>query len=95
MNVFLIKLTTGEDIIADIENNNKDLILKQPAIVMLHPQHGLIMMEWMPLSEDKEYYIKEEFIVTTSKPKADVFNVYNEKFGNGLVVTNNSIVLPG
>jgi len=49
----------------------------------------------MPMSKDKEYSISKNHIILISEPDDDIKNVYNSKFGSGVVIPTSSSIITG
>ena len=102
MNVKLIRLITGEDIIAQIMEQGDPLILKNPVrIVVLpnkidpkNPQVGFA--PFAEFSEDKIVNIDKRHVVAIMVPIKEFVNQYTSMM-SGLVVPNSNqgLILPG
>ena len=86
-NVSLIKLVSGEEVIADIKESQGGLELKSPAALML-TQEGLAMIPFVPYAEGN-ITIKQESVMFVAKPINELLNTYNQKYGSGLVLASN------
>ena len=88
----LLRLKSGEDIVADIIGENSEfLIVKNPAMLMPvgdgrggSVQIGLT--PWMPFSSTKDFELPREWVLITTEPAQDIVNNYNQAFGSGIVV---------
>ena len=88
----LLRLKSGEDIVADIIGENSEfLIVKNPAMLMPvgdgrggSVQIGLT--PWMPFSSTKDFELPREWVLITTEPAQDIVNNYNQVFGSGIVV---------
>lgn len=88
----LIKLITGEDIVASVtitESQESETLwnLENAAKLILAPD-GLGMMPLAPFSKSNVITIRESHVVFSTEIDDDIKNVYKEKFGNGIVVTS-------
>ena len=94
MNVKLLRLKSGEDIIADVTlvDTEDTIKLETPAMLMPIPGHahgGQVSMgfgPWAPFSDDKQFEIPRDWLVYISTPNMDLLNQYNQMFGSGIVV---------
>ena len=93
MNVKLLRLKSGEDVIADVTlvDTEDTIKLENPAMLMPtgQSQGGQVQMgfgPWAPFSEDKKFEIPRDWVVFISKPGKDLLNSYNQMFGSGIVV---------
>ena len=93
MAVKLLRLKSGEDVVADVKEENLEreyTKVKLPA--MLVPMGGqgqqmqMALAPWLPFSDDKEFKIPTDWILITSEPALDIVNNYNQMFGSGIVV---------
>lgn len=88
----ILKLVTGDDVIADVEKKENELILKNPQAILATPE-GIGLMPLMPFSNEKEYAINLKNIIFDLEPEEELKNSYNSKFGSGIVIAKNSIIL--
>ena len=93
MNVNLLRLKSGEDVIADVTlvDTEDTIKLENPAILMPmgDPKGGQMQMgfgPWAPFSDQKEFEIPRDWLVFISTPGKDLLNQYNSMFGSGIVL---------
>ena len=94
MNVKLLRLKSGEDVIADVTlvDTEDTIKLENPAMLMPIPGHahgGQVSMgfgPWAPFSDDKQFEIPRDWLVYISTPGKALLNQYNQMFGSGIVV---------
>ena len=93
MNVKLLRLKSGEDVIADVTlvDTEDTIKLENPAILMPmgDPKGGHMQMgfgPWAPFSDQKEFEIPRDWLVFISTPGKDLLNQYNSMFGSGIVL---------
>jgi len=86
----IVKLVTGEELVADITEANNEINLKNPQKFMLTSE-GLASMPLMPLSKDKDYKIASQHVLFIAEPEDDIKNAYNSQYGSGIVVAKNII----
>ena len=83
-NVMVIRLQTGEDIIAEVSGENGDVIMLKKAFVIIPMQSKpgqpvqLMMTPYMPYSADDVISIAIDKIVTQVKPKKDILAAYQQ-----------------
>lgn len=97
-NVKVIKLISGEEIIADIDESIEGLvILKKPLLIMMVPnqnnQFGIGLAPFCPYAKDEVVPIRAGAIVTIFEPDTGMKNEYNVRFGSGLVVPESKIIV--
>jgi len=89
MNIKIVRLTSGEEIICSCEKNDDSYTLKKPAILIPTGKGTLGLMPWLgyaDLSEGKSIDIPDEFVMFTVEPQTELMNEYNSAFGSGLFV---------
>ena len=92
MNLKLLRLRSGEDVICEIIKESAEYIkIKNPAMLMpMSDGRGnavqMGMAPWMPFSEQKEFEIPRDWLVVMSDVVKDIANNYNQIFGSGIVV---------
>lgn len=89
----IIKLITGEDVIADVKEDVTAYQLKKPVRIIL-TERGLGMMPFSPFIKSETVTIAKAHFMFIGDAEDDLANEYNAKFGNGLVVPNISLVKP-
>lgn len=97
-NVKVIKLISGEEIIADIDESIDGLvILKKPLMIMMVPnqnnQFGIGLAPFCPYAKDEIVPIRAGAIVTIFEPETGMKNEYNVRYGTGLVVPESKIIV--
>ena len=94
MNVKLLRLKSGEDVIADVTlvDTEDTIILENPAILMpMGDTRGNQVLSmgfgpWAPFADQKEFEIPRDWLVYIATPSKDLLNSYNQMFGSGIVV---------
>ena len=84
MNVKLIRMWSGEDVVADLIKEDKDVIVIANSIVAIPAQQGQIgFAPWSPLV-DKNATLKvtRKYVVYIEDPQDDLVEQYNQMFGN-------------
>jgi len=92
--VKLLRLTTGEDIVAEVTNqeysdNDKTVTrIKKPFVLIPMAQNPgasqeskLYFSPFIPFAENDEFDIKEENIITVNEPKTDIRDNYLNYIG--------------
>ena len=90
----LLRLTTGEDVVAEVTNqeyadNVKTVTrIKKPFVLIPMAQNPgtsqeskLYFSPFIPFAENEEFDIKEENIITVNEPKADIRDNYLNYIG--------------
>ena len=91
MSVKCVRLTNGEEIIAEVsELPDGKIGLRKPANIFLQPDNqGNVKVALMPLfpyAEKPEFVFPSSIVVTIFPPSNALYNEYNRAFGSGLVI---------
>jgi len=98
MNIKIVRLTSGEDLLADVGEtlDGSGIILENPCMLYMRPNDAgtatVGMTRWLPYSSDRAFTIPNNFVITVCEPADDLRNQYNTVFGSGLVVPPQKIV---
>ena len=84
MNVKIVKMVSGEELIG--EYNNETSVIKNPVVMIPVSKEQIGFQPWLPYAEDKEYTLKEEQIHVVATPSPTIANEYNRIYGSGIVV---------
>lgn len=96
MNIKLIRMSTGEDLIADLKNfDEAGALVENPCIVYITQNqaggHNVGMTRWMPYASDAEFLLDRRFVVTIADPAEDLAKQYDQVFGAGLIVPSQKL----
>lgn len=97
-NIKCIKLISGEEVIADIDESLEGLvILRKPLLIMMVPnqnnQFGIGLAPFCPYARGNIVPIHAGAIVTIFEPETDMLNEYNSRYGSGLVIPESKIIV--
>lgn len=99
-NVKCLKLISGDEVIADIDEGVDGLvILKKPLQIMLVPnptqqnQFGIALAPFCPYAKDDVIPIRSGAVLTIFDPETGMLNEYNSRYGSGLVVPESKIII--
>jgi len=84
MTVKLIRMWSGEDVIADIiEETTDSIIITDPIVAVPSQQQGQIgFAPWSPLlSKGKGIEVTKKYVVYEAEPNPDIIEQYNTMFG--------------
>ena len=94
-NVKILRLTTGEDVIAKVTHNLEinTVTLKQPFVIIPHQQGPgkpvqLMMTLYSPYSKDNSVDIKDNNIISLVDPKEEILASYQQN-------TSSIVTAPG
>jgi hypothetical protein len=94
MNIRIFKISTGEDVIAEVAVTDEAYIkVKNPMVVMIRqdPNTGQMkagMIPFAPFSDSDTVNIYAHAVVSSYDAAQDILNEYNRIFGSGIVVAN-------
>ena len=83
MTVKLIRMWSGEDVIADLSEEKSDSIVITNPIVAIPAQQGQIgFAPWSPLicPKVKDLEVIKKYVVYISEPQEDIVDQYNQMF---------------
>jgi hypothetical protein len=86
----IIKLTTGEELIADVDHSNGEITLNKPCQLQMVPsksdpsQPMMGMFPYAPYTEHHVIEVNIEHVVWTASPVKELYNQYNSAFGSGI-----------
>ena len=86
MTIKLIKMWTGEDVIADLleEKGRESIVIKNPIVAVPADQEGNIAFApWSPLADrNAELEVTMRYVVYINEPQESLVTQYNQMFGN-------------
>ena len=87
IDVKLIRIVTGEEIIAEVLSETDDTITVQNGLVVLPNAQGVGFAPWATVisKDEPEITMKKTFVVYIVAVQDDVAQKYNEMFGSKLV----------
>ena len=83
MTVKLIRMWSGEDVIADvIEENEYTITMENPIVAVPSQQPGQIgFAPWSPLLEKDKIEVTKKYVVYEGNPQKEIIEQYNSMFG--------------
>ena len=89
MNIKLVKLVTGEEIICEYEEEENKVILENPVMMEVVPtEEGLsvaMTFPWMMISDKETFELNKNHVLCDVNPPEKLANQYNAQFGSGIV----------
>jgi hypothetical protein len=85
----VVKLITGEELIADV-TGSEILTLSKPCAIQMVPsrqnpeQPMMGMFPYAAFTEDHSIEVNRDRIVWSAKPVKELYNQYNSAFGSGI-----------
>jgi len=95
--VKILRLSTGEDVIAKIVTETPDTITLSKAFVIIPRQAGpgqpvqLMMSLYMPYTEDDTFLINQDKVVTMVLPKKEILASYQQNTSKIITPSNELI----
>jgi hypothetical protein len=99
MNIKLVRLVTGEDILTEFQQDDDVITLTNPLIVYVTPPQGpgqsaqVGLSQWVPYSASKEFNIDSSKVVFVVDPAEDLSRQYDSVFGLGLILPGQKSLL--
>ena len=92
-NVKILRLITGEDVIAKVEENDQGLSLNKPFVIIPHQQGPgkpvqLMMTLYSPYSKSDSVTIKNDKVISMVEPKQEILSSYQQN-------TSSIVTAPG
>jgi hypothetical protein len=92
MSIKLLRLVTGDDVVADVERDGDSYVLKKPHRLVF-AREGLGSMPLCPFAKTTEYSIDSRNILFEAEPDDEIRNSYAAQTGS-IVVANSNILTP-
>ena len=100
LNVKLIRLLNGEELMAEVVSSNDSKVTIKDAIrVVVMPQRdpkaspSIGFAPWLEFSEDKQVELDKSHVLFVVTPIKEFVNQYNSLFG-GIVTPTTKLILP-
>ena len=85
--VEIVRLSTGEEIVAKVTENEDSYTLKSPAILIPAGRDQLAFGQWLPYADIADgIEINKKYVVFVVEPMTELANQYSSSFGSGIVV---------
>ena len=91
MNIKLVRMVTGEDVLTELKDNETHYTFTNPLMIFMQPSASgnmptVGMHQWIPYSSDKKYDVPREKVVMICNPAEDLRAQYDKAFGSGLII---------
>jgi hypothetical protein len=95
MNVKLIRVVTGEEIVAEVVSETDGTITVQNALVVLPTNNGVGFAPWATVvsKDDPEITVSRNHLVYVAEVQEDVSSKYKEMFGNIITPAEKKLIL--
>ena len=84
MNVKIVKMISGEELIGEYDEETTTII--NTVVMIPVSKEKIAFQPWVPYSEDKEFKLKESMILVVATPSKLITNEFNRVYGSGIVV---------
>ena len=83
MTVKLIRMWSGEDVIADIvKEDTETIVITDPIVAVPSQKQGQIAFApWSPLLQKDKLEVTKKYIVYMANPQDEIIEQYNSMFG--------------
>ena len=90
IDVKLLRIVTGEEVIAELLSETEDTITVQNGLVVLPTNNGVGFAPWATVisKESPEITVSKTHVVYVAEVQEDVCKKYNEMFGSKLITPN-------
>ena len=87
-----VKLTNGEEFVADVEDGSKKGMIKigNPIRFLIAPD-GVGAIPYLPFCKNKDHEIDSKLVMLMDEVESEIYNAYQERFGTGIVLSTNSL----
>jgi len=95
-NIKLIRMSSGEDVVAEVVFEDTNNIKIKNAIVAIPTGNGQLgFAPWSPIlsKEEKTINVAKQFVVYQAEPDSSVVEQYNTMFGNVITPNKQSIIV--
>jgi hypothetical protein len=95
MNVKLIRVVTGEEIVAEVVSETNDTITVQNGLVVLPTNSGVGFAPWATVisKENPEITMSRNHVIYVAEVQDDVASKYKEMFGNIITPAEKKLIL--
>ena len=90
IDVKLLRITTGEEVVAELLSETEETITVQNGLVVLPTNTGVGFAPWATVisKENPEITMSKRHVVYVAEVQEDVSKKYNEMFGSKLITPN-------
>ena len=87
IDIRLVKLKSGEELIGDVTVISNDVIISNPCQLMPTDQ-GLGFTPWPPFAKHDNVTVKSDWVICITQPVDAAKNAWSSKFGSGIILPN-------
>ena len=96
MNVKLISMWSGEDVVADLISENEDsVVITNPIVAIPSGQGNIGFAPWSPIhkAEGTEIEVTKKYVVYITDTKDEIIEQYNEMYSSVVTPSKNRLIL--
>jgi len=76
-----LRLTNNDDIIGEVETRDDEIVvIHNPLLITYDGDGSLVLYDWIPHSDDTEYYLHFTQVVNISNPASWILEIINEEY---------------
>tara|TARA_Y100001963_G_C6416941_1_gene280970 strand:- start:49 stop:339 length:291 start_codon:yes stop_codon:yes gene_type:complete len=96
MNVKLIRMWSGEDVVADLISENEDsVVITNPIVAIPSGQGNIGFAPWSPIhkAEGTEIEVTKKYVVYITDTKDEIIEQYNEMYSSVVTPSKKKLIL--
>ena len=96
MNVKLIRMWSGEDVVADLISENEDsVVITNPIVAIPSGQGNIGFAPWSPIhkAEGTEIEVTKKYVVYITDTKAVIIEQYNDMYSSVVTPSKKKLIL--
>lgn len=99
MNIKLVKLLSGEDLIADVYENSETIIIKNPVRVVVMPSAAgqspnVGFAPWAPFSKDTDFKLDMAHVLAIMEPVGEFVQQYKMTVSPIVTPPQSKLIIP-
>lgn len=87
----LVRLVTGENLLANVTDNGSTLTLKKPAMIVMINKGEVGLVPWIPFAKEESVTIATDKVLYCVDAEENTANEYSTGFGSGLVMPTGGV----
>jgi len=96
MEVKLIRMSTGEDLIAEVVDKTNHLTIKNPCLVLIRPSEtgtaSVNITHWVPYAAEKDFELNFDHVIFMIEPADDLLQNYKAVFSPLIMPKQQSVI---
>ena len=97
MNIKLVRLISGEDIVCELTEEVDYIVITNPLMLYMQPgqqsaQPKVGLVPWMHYSQDKDFTISTDKVIVISEPVEELSRQYDSIYGAGLILPKSTLM---